>query len=113
MRHSNSIQNSFSLSRNNVFLYTSRLYQYFVCTKSDCTDNDIQCTKTGCTEKNVPKVCNEIVLYRKRPTPRELFPRPGCVTLLMSTEHCTSSIFANSELNFDSIDNYSDVDKFH
>jgi len=38
---------------------------------------------------------------------------PGYVMSLMSTEHCTSSIFANYELNFDIIDNGSDIDKFH
>jgi len=39
-----------------TFMYRSGLYRYFVCTKSDCTDIDIQCTKTGCTEKYVPNV---------------------------------------------------------
>ena len=47
-----------------------RLYRYFVCTKSDCTDIDIQCTETGCTEKTCTEsVCTEIVMYRKRRTP--------------------------------------------
>jgi len=35
------------------------------------------------------------------------------MTSLISTEHCTSSTFANFELKFDLIDNYNDVDKFH
>jgi len=46
---------------------------------------------------------------------QELLPRRTVpdVTALMSTEHCTLSIFANFELNFDLIDNYNDVDKFY
>jgi len=53
-----------------TFMYRGGLYQYFVCTESDCTDIDFQCTETGCTEKTCTEgVCTEIVLYRKRPTP--------------------------------------------
>jgi len=44
------------------------LYRYFVCTESDCTDNNIQCIETGCTEKtSTESVCTEIVLYRNTP----------------------------------------------
>jgi len=96
MRHWNSIQNSFNLSKTNVafvpkilvyifvskltIMYRSGLYRYFVCTENDCIDIDIQCTETGCTEKTCTEcVCTETVIYRKRPTPSLVtLRRIGC-----------------------------------
>jgi len=81
MRHSNSIQNSFSLSKNNVFLYWTCLYRnWHLCNEVDCIDIlyvpklivpilTFNVSKLDLPKKRTASVCTEIVLYRKWPTP--------------------------------------------
>jgi len=71
-----------------IFMYRIGLYRYFVCIESDCTDTDFQCTETGCTEKTCTEsVCTEIVLYRKRPTPVQIYNKSNSCTT--SPQHFT------------------------
>jgi len=80
MRHSNSIQNSFSLSKNNVIFVPNMLVpNWHLCTEVDCTDIlyvpkvivpilAFNVPKLGVPKKTrTESVCTEIVLYRKRP----------------------------------------------
>jgi len=87
MQQWNSIQNSFSVSKNHrtfvpnmlvlklTFMYRSELYRYSVCIESDCSDIDIQCTETGCTEKTYRKC-----MYRNCHVPKVTYPLHNSIT---------------------------------
>jgi len=72
MQHSNSIQNSFNLSKTNVFLYRTCLYRnWHLCTEVDCTDIlYVPKLIVPMLTFNVPKNMYRKCMYRNCPVPK-------------------------------------------